>query len=364
MPAPLTDIIASSTTSLVQVALEPAFNAFNSLVMLGRAGKLSGLGEWIIKTSASMTREERQRNELVTFGYYYAAIPLQSWPSFPAYLDHLESLSPDVFRDKLMDAYSDMPCCEEYSELTVDRVMALESVDNYLEFLRQRFSTEHVDDKLESEAYAYVIDPPEMKRLITSHLRMMWDTYLEEEWQRIVPMLLDAKAAFEQVNYREMSKIETVEFITGKELQHDHWTSMIEKAEQIVFVPSAHVGPYTGKFMSGDTLGIVFRARLPEGTQYYAPDLSRAEILVLLNALADDTRLRILQVVAGEGEMRSQEIMNELELSQSATSRHLKQLSATGYLTERRCEGAKCYELNNDRVEDLVGAISSFLLDA
>jgi DNA-binding MarR family transcriptional regulator len=59
--------------------------------------------------------------------------------------------------------------------------------------------------------------------------------------------------------------------------------------------------------------------------------------------------------------MRSQEIMRELELSQSATSRHLKQLSATGYLNERRCEGAKCYELNKEKVEDLVGAISSFL---
>jgi DNA-binding transcriptional ArsR family regulator len=361
MPAPVRDIIASSTTSQVQVSLEPAFNAFHSLVMLAKAKNISGLGDWISKTTASMSEEERKRHELVVVGFYFAAMPEQSWPSFPAYLDHIESLSPVAVRDKLVDAYSTLPCVDESSGLTIDRYAALENVDNYLEFLRQRFTAKHVDDDLESEAYAYVVDPPAMKRLIVTHLRKMWDTYLEAEWQRIVPMLLDAVAAFEQVEYGDMSRIEMVEFITGQQLTHDYWISVVEEAEQIAFVPSAHVGPYMGKFMHGETLGIIFRARLPEGTQYYAPDLSRAEILVLLNALADDTRLSILQAVAEEGEMRSQEIMRELELSQSATSRHLKQLSATGYLNERRCEGAKCYELNKEKVEDLVGAISSFL---
>lgn len=364
MPAPVRDIIASPTTSQVQVTLEPAYNAFHSLVMLARARTISGLGDWISKTDASLSDEERQRHQLVIIGYYFAAKPNQSWPSFPAYLDHLEALSPVAIRNKLLDAYSDLPRVDEGGGVTIDKDTALESVDNYLEFLRQRFTPEHLDDDLESEAYSLVVDPPAMKRLIVSHLREMWDTYLEAEWQRIVPMLLDAVAAFEQVNYEEMNRIEMVEFITGHQLTQDHWTSMVEEAEQIVFVPSAHVGPYMGKFMCGETVGIMFRARLPEGTHYYAPDLSRAEILVLLNALADDTRLSILQAVAEEGEMRSQEIMRALELSQSAASRHLKQLSATGYLNERRCEGAKCYALNKEKVEDLIGAISSFLIDA
>ena len=364
MPAPVRDIIATPTTAQVQVRIDPAFNAFHSLVMLARAQHVSGLGDWISKTVALMSAQEKERHELVVIGTYFAAIPSQSWPSFPAYLDYLESLPSLVIRDKLMDAYSSMTCIDDASSLTTDRSMALESVDNYLEFLRQRFSAEHVDDKMETEAYSYVVDPPKLKQLIVAHLRMMWDTYLADEWQRIVPMLLDAVAAFEQVDYEGMDKIEIVEFITGHKVKHDHWTSMIENAEQIVFVPSAHVGPYMGKFTTGNTLGVFFRARLPEGTAYYAPDLSRAEILVLLNALADDTRLRILQFIADEGEQRSQEIMQELDLSQSATSRHLKQLSATGYLSERRCEGAKCYELNEERVESLVGAISTFLRGA
>jgi DNA-binding transcriptional ArsR family regulator len=80
-----------------------------------------------------------------------------------------------------------------------------------------------------------------------------------------------------------------------------------------------------------------------------------------LSALADDTRLRILELVASAGEQRAQDITARLELSQSASSRHLRQLSATGYLTERRCEGAKCYRLSQYRIDDTFSALQAFL---
>ena len=138
---------------------------------------------------------------------------------------------------------------------------------------------------------------------------------------------------------------------------------MFERPGQVIFVPSVHVGPYLGKLWAGgDTMWVLFGARIPEGVQFHAPDLSRAEIVVRLNALADDIRLRILRLISDEGEQRSQDIMTRLQLSQSAASRHLKQLSATGYLNERRCNGAKCYTLNAQRVEDTLHAVSSFLL--
>jgi len=78
--------------------------------------------------------------------------------------------------------------------------------------------------------------------------------------------------------------------------------------------------------------------------------------------MADDVRLHILKLIAEEGELRSKVIMERLELSQSAASRHLNQLSATGYLIERRCSGAKCYSLNGERVQDTLKAVSAFLL--
>ena len=360
MPAPVRDIIATPTTSQVQISLEPASNAFHSLVMLARHKKLSGLVDWITKTNAAMSKEERRRNELVVIGVYYAAIPDESYPSFPAYLEHLETLPPPVFREKLMDEYSAMTCYEDPDAIMIDQNQALRSVENYLEFLRQRFGADVVDEEMESVAYSYVMDPPRLKELIISHLRHMWDTYLEEEWERIAPMLRDAVAAFEQVDYDGMSRIEIVEYITGRKVDHEHWRTMIEEAEQIVFSPSAHVGPYMGKFSWGGTQGIFFQARLPEGTEYYAPDLSRAEILILLNALADDTRLRILELLGQKGEMGTPDIKAQLELSQSAASRHLEHLTATGYLITRRHQGTNLYQLNPDRIDHTFRALKEF----
>ena len=93
------------------------------------------------------------------------------------------------------------------------------------------------------------------------------------------------------------------------------------------------------------------------------PELDRAEIVARISALADDTRLQMLQMIAENGEMRSQEIMEAIGLSQPSVSRYLSQLTAAGYLQERRANGGKVYILNRDRIEKTLKAVSAFLLD-
>jgi DNA-binding transcriptional ArsR family regulator len=246
-------------------------------------------------------------------------------------------------------------------EVFIDKEEVLASAESFIAFLRSRFDDEHIDVELETEAYSFVIDPPSMKKQIVTHLRYMWETHLTDEWARVKPMLRDSVTAFDLVDIDQMSNLEAARFVTGQNLDGEHWTRMLQKAEQVIFVPSAHVGPYLGKFWFGKTLGIIFGARLPKGSQIHAPDLSRAEILVRLSALADDTRLRILKFIVDHGEQRSQEIIQKLDLSQSAASRHLTQLNATGYLTARRCEGAKCYQISSTKVQDTLNAVQAFL---
>ncbi len=168
--------------------------------------------------------------------------------------------------------------------------------------------------------------------------------------------------AFQQVSLADKSVLEAAQWITGQELAEEKWQEALTQAEQIIFVPSAHVGPYLGRFCPTRMLWVVFGARLPQDAPFEAPDLSRAEILVRLNALSDDNRLRILKWIAERGEMSSQDLIAGLELSQSTVSRHLKQLTATGYLSERRCNGAKCYTLQPERIQNTLQAISAFLL--
>jgi DNA-binding transcriptional ArsR family regulator len=244
----------------------------------------------------------------------------------------------------------------------VDLGPVLKDVDSYLDFLRERFDADRLDAELEAQAYSFVVDPPAMQDLIVSHLRKMWDEYLAAEWARVAPMLEDSVRAFQQVDLSRMDRREAVQWVSGQDLEGAKWNMVFEKAERIILAPSAHVGPYLGRFWEGGTFWVLFGARLPAGSKVHAPDLSRAEIVVRLGALADDTRLRILQAVSEAGELSSQQIMADLGLSQSAASRHLKQLSATGYLSARRCNGAKCYALDQERIEDTLRAVGSFLL--
>jgi DNA-binding transcriptional ArsR family regulator len=370
MPAPDPDFIVAPEVAPISVALEPAFNAFYSLVLLIKSERLSGLDDWVTRTAAALTPEQRHKNRLVLNGLYYAVVPDRSWPSFPAYVSHLAAQDPIFLRDRLFSAYAQIskkgeghcPTTDLDSEgVSIDTAPLLASVETFLEFLRERFSAEALDPEIESEAHRYLNDPPAMHSLIVSHLQDMWEHVLTPEWNRVQPLLQASVDAFQQIDFSDLSKVKAAQLVLGRDLE-EHWMPMFEWAERLVFVPAAHLGPYVGHFESTNTLWMLFGARIPEGVQVEVPDLSRAEILVRVNALADDTRLRILKLIAEEGEQRSQDIMERLDLSQSATSRHLKQLSATGYLSERRCNGAKCYALNPERLENTLRAISNFLL--
>jgi DNA-binding transcriptional ArsR family regulator len=367
MPAPVQDLISAPTTTGISISLEPTYNAHQSLMLLTKEKgyNLSGLGEWVSQTRDALSPEEQDRHNFVMVGFYFAILPERNWGSYSAYIRHLEAMNPTALRDKLLDSYMRLPCNRGDKEvaaeaISVNKEAILSTVESYIEFLEERFDMDHLDVAIEKQAYTYVIDPPAMQKLIVTHLDMMWNKYLAAEWERVTPMLQDAVRACQQVDFSGKSKLEATEIITGQDLTKD--CEVFEEAENLIFVPSAHMGPYTGGFKIGDVVYVTFGARLPQGAQVYAPDLSRNEILVRLSALADDTRLQILKFVSENGEQRSQEIMEHLELSQSASSRHLKQLSATGYLIERRCNGAKCYELNAERIDDTLQALGNFLL--
>jgi ArsR family transcriptional regulator len=369
MPGPVQDFIAAPDAPRVRVGLEPVYNAFESLSLLYKADRVSGLDEWVTRTAAALTPKERETHRMVFFGLYYAVQPDGDWPSFGAYIEHLATMDPLALRDKLLGMYlriraDQSAACptilDEPAPVDLDAVLA--SPEAYVRFLIERFGDKIVDPDLERRAYVYVLDPPAMQALIVSHLREMWYTHLAAEWARVRPMLEDAVRAFQQLDLAGKSDLEAARTITGQDLEADKWNPLAESAKQIVFVPSAHVGPYLGKSCGTEVLRVVFGARLPEGVTFSAPDLSRAEVLVRLNALADGNRLRILRQISERGEQSSLDVIGELGLSQSTVSRHLKQLTATGYLQERRCNGAKCYKLNPERIQSTLQALSAYLL--
>jgi DNA-binding transcriptional ArsR family regulator len=366
MPTDDQDFIVLSQPATISFALEPVRNMLNSLCLLYQVDELSGLDAWVTRTAAALTSEQLHTNHVTCEGLYFAIQPDRAWPSFPAYLDGLAAQDALVLRDRLLRAYDRQAHRKarergepapsfDWEELPAD-------VETFLTYLQASFGASHINIGIETEAYALLKNPPAMQDFVVSHLRDMWDEFLAVEWERVRPMLQDSVDAFQQLDFTGRTAVDVACMIDptlGEELEK--WGEHIARARQVIFVPSAHIGPYVRKFGGEGVFGIFFGARLPEGTQVSSPALTRSELMVRLGALADDTRLGILDLLAQHDELCAKDIMTHLDLSQSAASRHLRQLSATGYVTERRQEGAKCYRLNRDRFRSTLRAMEQFL---
>lgn len=352
-----------SETSLVMI--EPALNAFSSMLLISKGEDDPGIHEWVTKTRAAMSADEQFRHKLVTIGFHYSILPHIPGQTFEAYLASLESTPPSVLRQNLLDAYSSI-CLTSESQKDADKPVdweeVLTSAANYVNFLKHRFGEELTDLEMETRAYEYVIDPAALKQLVTGHIRWFWKNHLQPEWTRVLPMLEESARAFNQTDVSGMTREDLIQFVTGKEFSELKWGEELKSARELVFIPNAHIGPYIRGTRVGDNFYIYFGAHLPEGSEVHIPELDRAEIVARLSALADDTRLNILQMIAGHGQMRAQEIMEAINLSQPSISRYLTQLTATGYLQERRESGAKVYILNKDRIEKTLKAVNAFLL--
>jgi DNA-binding transcriptional ArsR family regulator len=362
--ATATSLPASAATHAV--ALQPVYNQLYSLTLLFKEEQMPGVADWVARTRESLTLEQLQRNRLVMNGLCYAFSTQADVPSFGAFLDHLESLSPESYQDRILSMYmsaSPGTCSMRQSTPPSDSVRRglLDSVDSYLAFVSEHFDSSCLNLDIEAQAYGYVTDPPAMKALIIGHLREMWETYLAPEWTRVRPMLAKAVEAFQRSESVGMSRRDAFRYVTGKDVAETAWKDEIDSAERVVLAPNAHLGPYLGSYRSDRTLVILFGARLPEGSLAVAPDLSRTEILSRIEALADDHRLHILRLAADAGELRATDVMTALDISQSAVSRSLTQLTATGYLVEKRRDGGKYYYLDPERIQDTALAIYRFL---
>lgn len=367
MPTP-GGFIAAPAQVKVSVGLEPAQNAFVSLLSIWKKEYLSGMDMWVSQTFNAMPDDLIHRHRVVVNGLFYIAEPRQRYDSFEAYLDDLAASDPYALRDYLMTQYR-CPWFNDSGEDIVEEPPSSEEILSsetaFLDYLNSRFCEDGIEEDIEREAYHLLLDPPAMLEFVVGHLRYMWETYLTDEWKAHVGMLTEVVDAFADVDLNGLSPEETLRKVTGEDVLDEHMTEivgqMFDEARQVVFVPSPHIGPYKQKINGDGVSWVFFGARMPEGVRASTPDLDISEVLVRLNALADETRLRILMLVSEHGMLCTQDIMGMLDLTQSTAQRHLKQLAATGYLVSQRKDGAKCFTLNPTRIDSTLEAVRKLI---
>jgi DNA-binding transcriptional ArsR family regulator len=124
----------------------------------------------------------------------------------------------------------------------------------------------------------------------------------------------------------------------------------------VTFIPSCYVGPYVAYTVHADQLVLYYNCRstpsgptVSDGTALYPP----------LKALADETRLQILALLQGR-ELYAQEIVDHLDISQPAVSRHLNLMATAGVLDTRREGNVKYYSINSETMSFLASALRGY----
>jgi hypothetical protein len=281
-------------------ALAPAANVLNSVLLIDAAERLPALDPWAARAAAALSEPQRRRHRLVCALLEAAPPPVDLEQGFPAYLDALEALAPEA----LLPAQIGAP---------------------------------------DPELRRLLDDPPALHDLAATHLRELWQGGLEGEWTRAQHLLMRQS---EQLRERlDAPMAAALHRLVGAE-------QLAGQAglRRAVYVPAPHNGRYTTRLRRGDTLYIFFDAPRAFPVLLRAKPVERAEALARLDALNDDVRLRILELFAQQDQISAKDIMERLGLSQSSTSRALKQLGAF-VLEGRGHDGAKRYRLAPAQIE-------------
>lgn len=357
------DFILAPATVAIEFRVDEVGTLTNSLRLLNAANYHSGLGAWVAETASQLTPEEAKINMMIcdTIDHLQAVVKAST---FPELIKGIATVDPIKFVDATLDYLRNQ---EGYPGDDVLLASEESFVQGVQALIGEKYEKkgEAFDGRYWHDLYPMLINPKTFRDQTNSHLQMMWDRFVRDEWRRVKPILQEAYEAFSQMNYLGMTGFEAIEAVTGRNMRGSEFLEeSLNRVDKIVFIPSAHLGPYIGWSHNDDNereLRLYFGARLPKNAKVKSLALSRSELLVRLNALADETRLKMLELLTENHEMCAQDFITALDLSQSSASRHLRQLTASGYIAERRRDVAKCYTLNPDRVEDTIRALKDFL---
>ena len=214
-------------------------------------------------------------------------------------------------------------------------------------------------------------DPVALGRQFAGLLGDYWRAAFEVEWERIEPLLAASVAeagrtlaasgiwaVLGRLPPRCRADAAREELLI--DLPHEH-DVVVSEASPLLLCPSVFVWPHLRVNCDPPwPIALVYAA--PFLAREAAPRVPPAELLRILRALGDDTRLRILKLIA-ERPRTTQELGPLVGLSTAGLSKSLRRLAEAGLVVPRREGYYVVYSLDPARIAELSPAITGFLED-
>jgi hypothetical protein len=213
-----------------------------------------------------------------------------------------------------------------------------------------------VESEWEPETVATLLrDGDGLKSRLLGALRGFWERVYSQEFEATRPVM-ERSLAFHQAQPPNPVFRDLFVAVTGR-LIPEQVAELLPLVRRVTFVPSCYVGPYVAYTHYDEHLILYYNCRsapagptVADGGSLYPP----------VKALADETRLQILDILRGR-ELYAQEIVEQLDISQPAVSRHLNLMVAASVLQMRREGNAKYYSINGKTLAQLADALRTFV---
>jgi DNA-binding transcriptional ArsR family regulator len=220
------------------------------------------------------------------------------------------------------------------------------------------------------EAAALLLDRPvEFAARLARMLERYWQESFAAEWARVEPLLarsiVEAGRLLAAVGIWPVlgrlpahCRIDPERRELQIDLPHEHAVE-VSADNPLVLSPSVFVWPHLRVNCDPPwPLSLVYAA--PALVREAEPRIPPAELLRILRALADDTRLRVLRLIA-ERPRTTQELEPLVGLSRAGLSKSLQRLAEAGLVVPRRDGYYVVYSLAPERLDALSAALGRFL---
>jgi DNA-binding transcriptional ArsR family regulator len=211
--------------------------------------------------------------------------------------------------------------------------------------------------------------PRELWRRFRALLAGYWETAFAEEWAALEPRLAETVAdagrrIAEDGVYAYLSGLSPQLLINPsraeicRDLPHEHEVDVRPGAE-LVLVPSAFVWPHV-RINCDPPWPPVIVHPAPFALAQTKPGFPPEDVVHVLRALADPTRLQALRLIAA-GERSTQELAPLIGISEAGLSKHLRLLARAGLVRTRREGYYVLYSSDPVRIAQLSEVVLRFV---
>jgi hypothetical protein len=356
MGVQMPDLVRSTLPLKTEFAVSLPHSLLATAGLVCAAPHFEGLGDWLRQARAQLPPDLRgELCLLVSFPGGYHRFTAELVACLPAD-------APQMGWDQLLDRLRAIPG-EDYRQIALraltrgatprpepaDLVDLLDRPDEWAAHLAQ------IETEAAPEIVAALVrDGNMLKRRVIEALQHFWNEVYAREFEATRP-LMARSVAHQQAQAYGPAFRDVFTAVTGR-LVPQGIAELLPDIAEVTFIPSCYVGPYVAYTYHADKLILYYNCRstpagpaIDDSTVLYAP----------LKALADETRLQILHLLRGQ-ELYAQEIVDRLEISQPAVSRHLNLMVAAGVLQMRREGNTKYYTIDSQALARVADALRAF----